>query len=136
MNSTGTRKHNQGEVNFLVNLRIAIATNGKDGLEDAVSNVFGRAKTFTIVDVEDGKIKGATIVENAGLSYKHGAGPIVAKMLVDKNVDVVIAYVLGLGADDLLKQHNIKHIAIKPNTKVEKAIREALRIQKEEGDTG
>jgi len=120
----------------LVNLRIAIATNGNDGLEDIVSNVFGRAKTFTIVDAEDEKIKGVTVVENPGLSYKHGAGPIVAKMLVDKGVDVVIAYILGLGADELLKQHSIKHIAIKPNTKVEKATREALRIQKEEGDTG
>jgi len=120
----------------LANLRLAVATNGKDGLEDVVSNVFGRAKTFTIIDVEDEKIKGVTVVENPGLSYKHGAGPIVAKMLVDKDVDMVLAYVLGLGADELLKQHKITHIAIKPNTKVEKAIREALRIQKEEGDTG
>ena len=120
----------------MVNLRIAIATNGKDGLEDVVSNVFGRAKTFTIVDAEDEKIKGVTVVENPRVSYKHGAGPIVAKMLVDKDVDVVIAYILGLGADELLKQLNIKHIAIKPNTKVEKATREVLRIQKEEGDTG
>ena len=114
----------------MVKLRIAIATNGKDGLEDVVSTVFGRAKTFTIVNAEDEKIKSVTVVENPGLSYKHGAGPIVAKMLVDKDVDMVIAYVLGLGADDLLKQHNIKHIAIKPNTKVEKATREAIRIQK------
>lgn len=120
----------------MANLRLAVATNGKDGLEDVVSNVFGRAKTFTIIDVEDEKIKGVTVVENPGLSYKHGAGPIVAKMLVDKDVDMVLAYVLGLGADELLKQHKITHIAIKPNTKVEKAIREALRIQKEEGDTG
>ena len=116
--------------------RIAVATNGNDGLEDVVSNVFGRAKTFTIVDAEDEKIKGVTVIENPGLSYKHGAGPIVAKMLVDKGVDLVIAYVLGLGAAGLLRQHNIKHVAIKPNTKVEKAAREALRIQKEKGDTG
>ena len=116
-------------------LRLAVATNGKDGLEDVVSNVFGRAKTFTIVDAEDEEIKDVTVVENPGLSYKQGAGPIVAKMLVDKHVDVVIAYVLGLGADELLKQHNIKHIAIKPNTKVETATREALRILEKESDT-
>ena len=116
-------------------LRLAVATSEKDGLKDVVSNVFGRAKTFTIIDAEDDKIKDVTVVENPGLSYKHGAGPIVAKMLVDKNVDVVIAYVLGLGANELLKQHNIKHIAIKPNTKVETATREALRILDKEGDT-
>ena len=116
-------------------LRLAVATSEKDGLEDVVSKVFGRAKTFTIIDAEDEKIKDVTVVENPGLSYKYGAGPIVAKMMVDKHVDVVIAYVLGLGADELLKQHNIKHIAIKPNTKVETATREALRILEKEGDT-
>ena len=114
-------------------LRIAVATNGNDGLEDVVSNVFGRAKTFTIVDAEDEKITGVTVVENPGVSYKYGAGPIVAKMLVDKGVDLVIAYVLGLGAAGLLKQHNIKHIAIKPNTKVGEAAREAIHKLKEEG---
>jgi predicted Fe-Mo cluster-binding NifX family protein len=119
----------------LEKLRLAVATREKDGLEDVVSNVFGRAKTFTIIDAEDEKIKDVIVVENPGLSYKHGAGPIVAKMLVDKHVDVVIAYVLGLGADELLKQHNIKHIAIKPNTKVETATREALCILEKEGVT-
>jgi predicted Fe-Mo cluster-binding NifX family protein len=116
--------------------KIAVATNGNDGLEDVVSNVFGRAKTFTIVDVVDEKIKDVTVVENPGVSYKYGAGPIVAKMLVDKSVDLVLAYVLGLGAAGLLKQNNIKHIAIKPNTKVGEAYREVIRIRKEEGDTG
>ena len=116
--------------------RIAVATNGNDGLEDVVSNVFGRARTFTIVDTEDEKIKGVTVVENPGASYKYGAGPIVAKMLVEQNVDLVVAYVLGMGAAGLLMQHNLKHIAIKPNTKVEKAAREALRIQKGKGDPG
>ena len=112
--------------------RIAVATNGNDGLEDVVSNVFGRAKTFTIVDVVDEKIKEVTVVENPGVSYKHGAGPIVAKMLVDKSVNFVLAYVLGFGAAELLKQHNIKHIPIKPNTKVGEAAKEAIRKLKEE----
>ena len=120
----------------MVKIRIAVATNGKDGLEDVVSNVFGRAKTFTILDAEDEKIKVISIVENPGISYKYGAGPIVAKMLADEGVDIVIAYVLGAGADGLLKQNNIKQVAIKPNTTVEKATREALRIQKDGGDRG
>jgi predicted Fe-Mo cluster-binding NifX family protein len=36
---------------------IAIATRGYEGLEDTVSNVFGKAKTFTMVNVEDGESK-------------------------------------------------------------------------------
>jgi len=35
---------------FMVKHRIAVATDGKKGLEDTVSNVFGRARTFTIVE--------------------------------------------------------------------------------------
>ena len=91
----------------MANLRIAVATNGNDGLEDVVSKVFGRAKTFTIVDVEDDELKSSSIIENPGVSYKHGAGPIVAKMLADNGVNLVLAYVLGVGAEGLLKQQKI-----------------------------
>ena len=106
-------------------------TKGNDGLEDVVSDVFGRAKTFTIVDVEDEQIKGDSILENPGVSYKFGAGPIVVKMLVDNGVNLVLAYVLGVGAEGLLKQHKIEHISIKPNIKVETAVREIIRKNKE-----
>ena len=115
--------------------RIAVATNGNNGLEDVVSKVFGRAKTFTIINVEDEKIKGVTVVEKPSGSYKQGAGPIVAKMLIDKGADLVLAYVLGFGAAGLLKQHNLKHIPIKPNTKVGNAVKETIHKLKKEGTT-
>ena len=111
-------------------LRIAIATNEKDGLGDVVSNVFGRAKTFTIVDAEDEKITGVTILENSAVSYHHGAGPIAVKMLVDEGVEVVLANELGIGASELLKQHNITIIPVKPGTNVEEAIKKALHTHK------
>ena len=99
-------------------LKIAVATNEKKGLDDVVSNVFGRAKTFTILDTEDKKIAGVTILENSAASYHHGAGPIAVKMLVDKGVQMVLANQLGIGASDLLKQHNITVIPVKPGTLV------------------
>ena len=114
--------------------RIAVATNGNDGLEDVVSNVFGRAKTFTIVDVEDGKIERINVVENSAVSYNHGAGPIVVKMLVDKGVDVVLSNELGIGAAELLKQFSIAHIKVEPGTNVKEVIKKALRTHKKEGD--
>ena len=110
----------------MVKLRIAVATNEKKGLEDAVSNVFGRAKTFTIVDVEDKKIADVTIRENTAESYHHGAGPIAVKMLVDEGVQVVLAHELGIGASDLLKQHNITVVPVKPGTSVADATKKAL----------
>ena len=44
-------------------LRIAVATNERNGLNDVVSNVFGRTQTFTIITVENKNITGAKIVE-------------------------------------------------------------------------
>jgi predicted Fe-Mo cluster-binding NifX family protein len=114
-----------GEI-FLGKLRIAVATNENRGLEDVVSKVFGRAKTFTIVDVEDKEIAGVTTLENSAVSYHHGAGPIAVKMLVDEGVKVVLAHELGIGASDLLKQHNITVMPVKPDTKVADAINKAL----------
>jgi predicted Fe-Mo cluster-binding NifX family protein len=123
---------NKGGETFLQKLRIAIATNEKKGLGDVVSNVFGRAKTFTIIDAEGENIKKVTILENSAVSYHHGAGPIVVKMLMDKGVKMVLSNELGFGANELLEQHNIKHILIKPNTEVRKAFRELIHKLKEE----
>ena len=112
-------------------LRIAVATNEKNGLGDVVSNVFGRARTFTIVDAEDEKITGVSVVENSAVSYHHGAGPIAVKMLVDEGVEVVLANELGIGASELLKQHNITIIPVKAGTNVGDATKKALRTHKE-----
>lgn len=111
-------------------LKIAVATNEKNGLEDVVSNVFGRAKTFTIVDTEDKKITGISILENSAVSYHHGAGPIAVKMLIDEGVKVVLANELGFGAAELLKQHNVTVIPVKPGTNVRDATKKALRTHK------
>ena len=107
-------------------LRIAVATRGHGGLEDVVSEIFGRANTFTITDVDDGEIKDVKVLQNPAVSYKHGAGPIVVKMLVDSGVNVVIAAEFGPGASALLEQHNVTTIAVKPGTGVEESVRKAL----------
>jgi len=107
-------------------LRIAVATKRHDGLEDTVSEVFGRANTFTIVNVDNEEIKDVKILENPAVSYKHGAGPIVVKMLIDTGVNVVLATELGPGASALLQQHKIATITVKSGTSVKEAIRKAL----------
>jgi predicted Fe-Mo cluster-binding NifX family protein len=111
----------------MVKRRIAIASDGNKGLEDTISNVFGRAKTFTIVDAENEKILGVRVLYNPALSYSHGAGPIAIKTLIDDGVEVVIANELGVGASEILQQHNISYIQAKPGTNVGKAIKKARR---------
>lgn len=103
---------------FLEKLRIAFATNERKGLDDVTSGVFGRAKTFTILDIGDQKITDIKILDNEAATYHHGAGPLAVKMLVDNDVTLVFSNKLGLGASELLKQHCVEHIAVKPNTKI------------------
>jgi predicted Fe-Mo cluster-binding NifX family protein len=110
--------------------RIAVATNGKKGLADTVSNVFGRAKTYTIIDVENEKVINLRVLENPALSYSCGAGPIAIKTLIDNRVKIVIANDIGIGASEILKNHKIKHVQAKPGTNVKKAIAKALETLK------
>ena len=108
-------------------VKIAIATTGQAGLDDEVAPVFGRANTFTIVDVEDREIHAVKVLENPATSYAHGAGPLVVKELVDLNVDAVIAPDFGPGASTLLKQHHITTITSKPGEKVKRVVQKSIK---------
>lgn len=110
----------------MTRLRIAVATKGREGLRDIVSEVFGRANNFTIIEVEEGAIKNVKVLENPAVSYQHGAGPIVVKTLIDLNVNLVIAPEFGPGASTLLEQHKIEKTSMKAGTMVSEAIRRTL----------
>ena len=105
-------------------LKIAIPTKAYGSLEDTVSEVFGKAKTFTIVDIENGQVRKVRVIDNPASSYDYGAGPVAAKTLADLKVDFVMATELGPGASGLLRHHGIKEISVKPGTKVADVIRE------------
>jgi predicted Fe-Mo cluster-binding NifX family protein len=112
-------------------LRMAIPTKGEGGLEDVVSDVFGRANTFTVVDIENGAIKNVKVLENPAVSYQHGAGPIVVKMLIDSEVNMVVAAEFGPGVSILLDQHNVTKITVDAGRMVTESIRNALsEVQK------
>ncbi|MGC8961983.1 MAG: NifB/NifX family molybdenum-iron cluster-binding protein, partial [Candidatus Bathyarchaeia archaeon] len=93
-------------------LRVAASTTGYKGLEDAI-NEFGGSKTFTIIDVEGGKVKNIEVVENPSATLSHGRGPIAAKSLSDKRVDIVISGEVGPGASAMLKELGIEIIQVK-----------------------
>jgi len=108
-------------------MKIAIPTKGDKGMEDVVSDVFGRSETYTIIDVSDGLISNVEVVKNPAASYKHGAGPIVTKMLADMEVTAVAARELGLGASTLLDQNNIKKFEVKADIPIREAIKTVLK---------
>ncbi len=52
-------------------VKVAIPTRSHAGLDDSVSDIFGKTKTFTIVKVERGKIVGVHIINNPTTSYRY-----------------------------------------------------------------
>lgn len=112
-------------------LRIAVPTKSQGGLEDVVSDVFGRANTFTIVDIENDAIKDVKVLDNPAVSYEHGAGPIVVKMLIDSGVNVVIAAEFGPGVSSLLDQHKVTKITVRAGSSVSESLKNASsQVQK------
>jgi len=105
-------------------LKIAIPTKAYASLDDTVSEVFGKAKTFTIADIENGQARNVRVIDNPAASYDYGSGPVAAKTLADLKVDFVMATELGPGASGLLKHHGIRKISVKPDTKVADVIKE------------
>ena len=107
-------------------IRVAVPTKSKRGLEGIVSEIFGRTKYFTIVDLEDGSIDRVGVLENPAAEYKHGTGPLVVKMLADHGVNVAIALEVGPGASTLLEQNNIELFKIEAGPSVSEALKLVL----------
>jgi predicted Fe-Mo cluster-binding NifX family protein len=115
-----------GVVWSMVRLKIAVPTKAYAGLEDVISDVFGKTKTFTIVEVENGQIRNVRVIDNPATSYEYGSGPVVVKMLADLKINYVLATELGPGVSGLLEHHHIRKVLVKPNTKVSDAVKEVL----------
>jgi len=96
-------------------MKIAFPTTDDKGLDSKVSEVFARAETFTIIDIEENtkKIKNVIVIDNEAKKFPHGAGPIAVKTLLDNGVNAVATYDIGFGSKELLKSSNIKIVRIK-----------------------
>lgn len=81
-------------------MRIAISTDGS-----SVSAHFGRCPSFTIVDIEDGKVTGKEIVDNPG----HHPG-FIPQFLHEKGVNCIVAGGMGARATGFFSELGIKSI--------------------------
>jgi len=109
--------------------QIAVASQGLNGLDDVVSQVFGRSPTFTIVDVEDGEVKEIKAEKNPSADASHGAGPLTCTRLSKLGVDLVIAANFGPTVSAILKEAEIRTATVEPGTKVREAIQKHLRTR-------
>ncbi|MEM4728832.1 MAG: NifB/NifX family molybdenum-iron cluster-binding protein [Thermoplasmata archaeon] len=84
-------------------MKIMVATT-KGGLDDIVSEVFGRCATFTIVEVDGKEIKNATVFPNRFAGGMGGVGIQVAQLAAREGVRAVIAGRFGPHASQVLAQ--------------------------------
>jgi predicted Fe-Mo cluster-binding NifX family protein len=111
---------------LLRKIRLAIPTRKSGGIDDVVSDVFGRTKTFTIIDIEGKEVTNLEVIQNPAASYKHGSGSIAVKTLSDNEVNVVVASEFGPGVSTLLKQLGVAKVEVKRSTRVAEAIQQLL----------
>jgi predicted Fe-Mo cluster-binding NifX family protein len=109
-------------------MRIAIATKGLNGLDDSISEVFGRSPTFTIINIENNTIESIYPENNKSASVEHGAGPLTCTRLIKLGVNVVVAAEFGPTVSSMLKESGIKEIKVKVGTKVEDVLQSYLKI--------
>ena len=84
-------------------MKLCIPTLGNGGLDDFVSEHFGRAPTFTIVDIAKNEVK---TVQNSG---EHFGGMSVApELIAEASVEVVLCGGLGPRAISAFEQLGIE----------------------------
>jgi len=84
-------------------VKICVPTIGSKGLDERVSEHFGRAPTFTIVNVATNELK---VLSNTS---KHMGGTgLPSQMIADADVDVVLCSGLGSGAITMFEQSGIE----------------------------
>ncbi len=109
-------------------VRIAFPT-VKGGLDDMLADRFGRAPSFTIVevDVDTGEVTGVKVVQNPGAMGGGGAGPRAAQLIASEGAQVYAGPSPGPNAYAALQALGIKIYTITGVT-----VREALEKVLEE----
>ncbi|MEM2990581.1 MAG: NifB/NifX family molybdenum-iron cluster-binding protein, partial [Halobacteria archaeon] len=87
-----------------------IAATTKGGLEDAISPVFGRCQTFTVMEVSGGEIKNVKIISNPYIAAMGGAGIQAAQLAINEGANVAIAGSFGPNAYGLLAQAGVETV--------------------------
>lgn len=90
-------------------MKIAVATT-QGGLEDVVSQVFGRCPTFTLVDVENGEVVSHEVVQNPYVSAMGGAGIQAAQLVISKGAQAILAGAFGPNASNVFSQGGVQTI--------------------------
>ena len=89
-------------------IKIAIPTHGNGGLNEIMSQRFGRCDTFTLVTIENNQISEVKSVINHAKGESGGVGIQATQLIGNHNVNEVVVDFLGPNAANSLKALNIK----------------------------
>lgn len=84
-------------------MKICVPTKGSGGLDDEVSDHFGRAPTFTLLDTESGKVM---VIENRS-DHMGGTGK-PPEQIKNTGCSVVLASGMGPNAVSMLNSYGIQ----------------------------
>ncbi len=85
-------------------MKIAISSKDK-GIKSQISDRFGRADYFVIVDTDTNELKA---IENTAKDEPTGAGGMAVRLIAKENVEIIIAPEIGPKAATAIKAFNIK----------------------------
>jgi predicted Fe-Mo cluster-binding NifX family protein len=97
-------------------MRIALSTDG-----DYVSAHFGRCPSFTIVDIENGKVTDKKIIDNPG----HQPG-FIPQFLHEQGIEFIIAGGMGMRATGFFSELGIKTI-VGVSGKIDEVVEEVIK---------
>ncbi len=84
----------------------ALPCEGEGGLEGRLSDHFGRCRTFTLVDIEEGGVKGHRVIENPlAVNHPHGRAP---RFIAEQGVQGVLVRGIGRRACELFEELGIE----------------------------
>jgi len=107
-------------------LRIGVAVESNNGLEAEVSGHFGRCPYYTILEVQEGKVKEPVKVIANPYFSSHGEPGQVPSFLKEQEIEVIIAGGMGPRAVQFFSQFSIK-VATGVSGKVKEAVDSFLK---------
>jgi cation diffusion facilitator family transporter len=88
--------------------RIAIPVEEDKGLDSRVSYHFGKSPYFVLIDLREDGLRSWFVVENRGARIERKRGIEAARLLVQHNVDVLVAREVGEGPYHVLRDSSVQ----------------------------
>lgn len=107
-------------------IRVCVPVSEKSGLESRISEYFGRAPYYVLVEVERGQIKNYTVKDNPHSKNETKAGLSLSNLLAEEEVNVLIAKKVGEISFHTLRDHFVEIYTAEGHT-VKKALESFLK---------